>query len=409
MCDGKSGQCPCKSRVTSRQCEICQDGFYNLTSENIFGCRDCGCDVGGAVNQVCDKVTGQCICRPRIEGTQCTHPLQTHFYPTLYQHQYEAEDGKTPTRGDVRIGYDENIFPEFSWRGYAIFSELQPEIIYDIYIEKSSLYRFVISFVNPGEAPIPVEIKAVPDNPVDEEQSAKIKLEPKGRFTTVSRNNLPQPFVLNPGLWHFHIISHHFLLIDYFVLLPQAYYEGTILQKAVNEPCLLNTTMKGKGNNIIPDPCVKLKYPSIDKLDTAMLADGLSVSSNGDKNEISHFFKEKKVLKSLGLNTDRIPYISPQQKAIDLSFPTSKGGRYMLLLEYFTPNGANLTKLDLMAISMKGSNDGHVLIQDCRLATLCRQVVTTDEGEVAVFKFDKSSNSNANIMLKVSHGYFEHS
>lgn len=390
MCDGKSGQCPCKSHVISRQCEYCQDGFYNLTAENLFGCVDCECDVGGAVNKICDKTAGQCTCRPRIEGVQCTQPLQAHFYPGLYQFQYEAEDGKTPTGGDVRFGYEDNVFPGFSWRGYAIFNALQPETQYDIYIDKSSLYRVVVRYINPGESPASMEIKARPDNPSDEEQSIKVKLEPKGKFATISRNNLPHPFVLNPGRWEFRILSDQFLMIDYFVLLPAAYYEGSILQKQVNQPCLLNTTARGKGSNVIPDPCVKLKYPIINKFDTALLSDGY-VYDEGDKIELSHFYKEKKALKTLGLSTDGVALLSSQQMEIGLDFPASKGGRYMLLLEYFTPMGANLTTLQLEATSMKGLTQGEVLIHNCKLATPCRQVATTEQGEVAVFKFEKNT------------------
>lgn len=86
---------------------------------------DCGCDVGGASSSICDKSSGQCFCRPRITGQTCKKPLQTHYFPTLHQYQVEAEDGTTPAGGPVRFGYDENIFPEYSWRGYAVYSQLQ--------------------------------------------------------------------------------------------------------------------------------------------------------------------------------------------------------------------------------------------------------------------------------------------
>jgi laminin alpha 3/5 len=81
------------------------------------------------VNNVCDKSSGQCPCRPRISGLKCTSPLQTHYFPTLYQFQYEAEDGTSPSGGQVRIGYDETLFPDYSWRGYAIYSQIQVHIL----------------------------------------------------------------------------------------------------------------------------------------------------------------------------------------------------------------------------------------------------------------------------------------
>lgn len=86
---------------------------------------DCGCNVGGSISPLCDKLSGQCTCRARITGRSCNEPLQLHYFPTLYQMQYEAEDGYTSTRSPVRFGYDERIFPEYSWRGYAVFSQIQ--------------------------------------------------------------------------------------------------------------------------------------------------------------------------------------------------------------------------------------------------------------------------------------------
>ena len=41
---------------------------------------------------------------------------------------YEMEDGRTPAGGLVRYGFDENNFPRFSWRGYAVFSRLQVKL-----------------------------------------------------------------------------------------------------------------------------------------------------------------------------------------------------------------------------------------------------------------------------------------
>ena len=68
-------------------------------------------------------------------------PAPQHFYPTLLHIKAELEDGTTvPTKqgsdvlspdvmeGDgtpARFGFDESVFPRYSWRGYAAMSDLQ--------------------------------------------------------------------------------------------------------------------------------------------------------------------------------------------------------------------------------------------------------------------------------------------
>ena len=32
---------------------------------------DCNCDIGGSESPVCDRESGQCVCKPRVEGKRC--------------------------------------------------------------------------------------------------------------------------------------------------------------------------------------------------------------------------------------------------------------------------------------------------------------------------------------------------
>lgn len=100
----------------------------------MSGRAECDCNVGGSINEVCDKTVGQCFCQPRIVGRACDEPMQAHYFPTLHQFTYEAEDSRTPTYTPVRYGFDEKFFPEYSWKGYAVFSQLQVHIILTIII-----------------------------------------------------------------------------------------------------------------------------------------------------------------------------------------------------------------------------------------------------------------------------------
>lgn len=112
-----------------------------------------------------------------------------------------------------------------------------------------------------------------PFRPPGSEQSKQIVFAPsvEPTFVNVPQNNFAQPFVLNPGTWTVLIEAEGILLVslkptldfdcldyfplaglsrfwffayycpfnlqDYLVLLPSAYYEASILQMRVTEPC----------------------------------------------------------------------------------------------------------------------------------------------------------------------------
>lgn len=124
----------------------------------------------------------------------------------MYQFQYEVEDGHTPSFSPVRSGYKESEFPNFSWRGYATFiPTLQNEIIQEIYIQKPSLYRMVLSYVNQNPDTVIGSIKITPDNPSDVEQKFEVQFKPttEPTFVTVAgaQGIIPAPMVMNPGRW----------------------------------------------------------------------------------------------------------------------------------------------------------------------------------------------------------------
>lgn len=52
-------------------------------------------------------------------------PTDLHFIPSLHQFIYEIEDGYTPDGSRIRYGFQESVFPDFSWRGYAILNYVQ--------------------------------------------------------------------------------------------------------------------------------------------------------------------------------------------------------------------------------------------------------------------------------------------
>lgn len=127
-------------------------------------------------------------------------------------------------------------------------------------IEKPSLYRMILRYVNPNEETVMAKVKLSPENSHDAEQTYLVRLEPtrEPQFVTVAgpSGNLPTPFILNPGMWTASIATNKSLHLDYFALLPAAYYEGTILQERVLKPCLHLDQQQGS--------CRQFTYASLD-------------------------------------------------------------------------------------------------------------------------------------------------
>uniref|UniRef100_A0A182NLL6 Laminin subunit alpha-1 n=1 Tax=Anopheles dirus TaxID=7168 RepID=A0A182NLL6_9DIPT len=68
-CSHKTGQCKCKPNIEGRQCNLCQKGYWNLNSGD--GCVPCSCDRNGSELDGCDLHTGQCFCKTGVTGISC--------------------------------------------------------------------------------------------------------------------------------------------------------------------------------------------------------------------------------------------------------------------------------------------------------------------------------------------------
>ncbi|KAJ8973563.1 hypothetical protein NQ317_009587 [Molorchus minor] len=390
VCDTEDGQCVCKPSVGSRSCSECEDGTYDLKEDNLFGCTDCGCDVGGSINHICNKITGQCSCQSRVSGRTCKEPLQAHYFPTLYQYQYEIEDGHTPENSRVRYAHDENVFPYFSWRGYAVFSIVQKEVIQDIFIYKPSLYRLVLRFVNNNPNTVIGGIRIVPDNPNDIEQYIKVQFRTTSQpaFVTVSgeTGNTPKPFVMNPGRWSVSINVNQSVLLDYFVLLPEDFYLATILNQKIESPCT------SEENGL----CRQYAYPNISMFDRAMGAGGFIQSGNKIK-QLKEYLEESDRLDKIGIH-NRVPLLNPVQPQITFTISVRKPGPYVIVINYVTPlTDLRTHDVDVYVHLKNGNETGNVKLYSCPYTIACRQAVTNEQGGVAVYLVNDSS---INIDLK---------
>ncbi|ERL89440.1 hypothetical protein D910_06807 [Dendroctonus ponderosae] len=412
VCDSDDGQCICKPSVVARGCSECADGTYNLQNDNLFGCTDCDCDVGGSISSVCNKQTGECNCQSRVTGRTCKEPLQAHYFPTLYQYQYEVEDGHTLENMRVRYKNDENVFRNYSWKGYAVFSSnLQREVIQDISISKPSLYRMVLRFVNPNPYTVIGIVKVTPDNSNDNEQYLKVQFKNSSQpvFTVVSGDsgNIASPMVLNPGRWSVSITINDTILLDYFVLLPEDFYLATVLNQKVESPCTFNET----------GLCRSYGYPNITFFDRTFGVGGY-FSQEKTTRPLTEFYSNtqhtlliiEKLITIQHLHAidiyNRVPMLNIDQQEISFNLTVSKPGQYVMLINYITPlDDLRTHKVGVVAHTSFGEVGGSVILYSCPYTASCRQVVTNEEAGVGVFTVDanslivdlKSNSSNVGI------------
>ena len=70
-CDRITGECKsCLGNTEGYHCERCIEGYFG-TAEN-GDCVKCECDPLGSLSTLCDHSTGQCQCRARYSGRDCS-------------------------------------------------------------------------------------------------------------------------------------------------------------------------------------------------------------------------------------------------------------------------------------------------------------------------------------------------
>ena len=87
-------KCICKDNVRGEQCDTCKDYHYNLQFNNPEGCSKCTCNQWGTngLLETCDKVSGQCPCKPHVNGQSCA--LCKDGYTALKKYSMFGCEGK---------------------------------------------------------------------------------------------------------------------------------------------------------------------------------------------------------------------------------------------------------------------------------------------------------------------------
>ncbi|EDV96510.1 laminin subunit alpha [Drosophila grimshawi] len=375
-CAPKSGKCHCKPHTMGRQCHECRDGTFDLDGSSLFGCKDCSCDVGGSWKSECDKISGQCKCHPRVTGRACTQPLTTHYFPTLHQFQYEYEDGSQPSGAQVRYQYDDAIFPDFSSKGYAVFNDIQNEVRNDLTVFKSSVYRIVIRYKNPNEKNVTASILIQSENPLEVDQTVKVLLRPttEPEFVTVSgpKGNVPSAVVLDPGRYMFTTKANKNVMLDYFVLLPAAYYEASILTRHIANPCEL-------GNMEL---CRHYKYANVNVFEPATTP--FIIGANGKPTNPTEVYTDSEHLQIVSHVGD-IPVLSNTQKELNYIVDVPRSGRYIFVIDYISERNFAVPYDVNLRLGNDPDSHSSVYLYPCLYSTVCRTPINDDGREKAFY------------------------
>ncbi|KAM9296559.1 laminin subunit alpha-5 [Gastrophryne carolinensis] len=383
-CQQVTGKCFCKPNICSGTCSKCKDGYYNLKPDSYFGCQGCQCDIGGSVGLACDARTGECQCREHVEGPKCNRPISGYYFPDLHHLRYEVEDGRTPDGRSVRFGFNPLEFENFSWRGYAQMSPYQPKVILTINVTSPDLFRVVFRYVNRGPDSVYGKVSFIEEKKFNacancSEQIKQIVFPPSKEpaFVTVPSSSFGEPFVLNPNTWSV-VIEVEDVLLDYFVLLPSAYYEAPILQVKVTEACTYAPTSEQANQN-----CLLYKYLSL----------GGFPSSEGSEATCRMDNSLPRPCQTEQITPRHPPLIGCYGSDIDVQFqmPVPHPGRYVIVVEYANEEDMQTTSVAVNSPPVP-TQHGTFTFYPCKYSFLCRGVALDHQQKVAVFDLTTEVN-----------------
>uniref|UniRef100_W5N6F6 Laminin subunit beta-2 n=1 Tax=Lepisosteus oculatus TaxID=7918 RepID=W5N6F6_LEPOC len=76
VCEKVGGQCHCKPNVIGLHCDRCAPGTFGF---GPYGCIACDCHSHGSVSSLCDPLSGQCRCHHGATGRQCANCHPGHW------------------------------------------------------------------------------------------------------------------------------------------------------------------------------------------------------------------------------------------------------------------------------------------------------------------------------------------
>ncbi|XP_058418334.1 laminin subunit alpha-5 [Diceros bicornis minor] len=383
-CQLGSGHCFCKPHVCGQTCAACKDGFFGLDQADYFGCRSCRCDVGGALGQGCEPRTGACRCRPNTQGLTCSEPVQDHYLPDLHHLRLELEEAATPEGHAVRLGFNPLEFENFSWRGYAQMTPIQPRIVARLNVTSPDLFRLVFRYVNRGPTSVSGRVSVREEGKLATcvnctEQSQPVAFPPSTEpaFVTVPQRGLGEPFVLNPGTWAL-LVEATGVLLDYVVLLPSAYYEAALLQLRVTEACMFRHTAQRAGES-----CLLYTHLPLNGFPSATGPEALCRHDNS--------LPRPCPLEQLSPSHPLLAACLGSDVDVQLQVVVPQPGGYALVVEYANEDARQEVGVAVHT-PQRAPQQGALTLHPCPYSALCRGAVLDAQHHLVVFHLDREAS-----------------
>lgn len=173
---------------------------------------------------------------------------------------------------------------------------------------------------------------------------------------------------------------------DYFVLLPAAYYEASILTKKIENPCEI-------GNLGL---CRHYKYPQISTYKPSF--DSFITDNIDNPSKPGLFYTDSEHLALV--NENNLPLIVDIQPTLNYIVDVPHTGRYIVVVDYLTERSYPETYVVNVNLGAGDSNGGTATLYTCTYTTVCRQPVVDSEGREKIFYIDV--NDLKQIEVKVS-------
>lgn len=192
---------------------------------------------------------------------------------------------------------------------------------------------------------------------------------------------IPSPIVLDPGRYTISVKTDKYLFLDYFVLLPAAYYEASILTKKIDNPCELGDL----------ESCRHYKYPSIDDFGT------VSRGFNADGEEAGELYTDDEHLDLV--KSKPLPLVNELQQSLTYITNVQAPGKYIVVVDYVTERKYPESYLLKVKLQQSGQPEGYITLPSCLYTTICRQPVIDDDSKEQIFTLSTAGSQSFEISV----------